>query len=454
MLRQIFNSIINGLRWYARHYLAVFCTSVILLIAEVLCTYLPLNFHWRSSTTDWLVSLLLLLTLLHCLLGFLLGIALMVKKRILRGFAYALTPIFFWFLTMFLCVVGFFAMSLSSEDNFIKNHNITLPTDIELLDPEKATPSWKPQKDDSENEIEKEIKNAIVNGATLADDYQCHIPAIERLMETDEGRRRLIHYLEASPDWIVFYNDIDDLYASWAKTETSFWGSLQADEQTWSHFNFGVRIFFGKPERHFAKNHKPYECIVKKEGGEYAADTWIQAGSANVHIYEHFTTKGEIHQTADGRSAAVQSVTPAAFDGRRITNKLLELLESEFSHIDIEKYGKEGTGIQVQLLNGLQGGIYVMKVWSNQGQPGTFSIKATEITKGIPLSEQRLKEHDVKTYGDSSSKLYYSQLDFTIYEGNWEEYYGARIELWFTPDDGGPKRKVWEANCKIQGWQR
>ena len=161
MLRRIFNSIINGLRWYARHYLAVFCTSVILLFAEVLSTYLPLNFHWRSNATDWLVSLLLLLTLLHCLLGFLLGIALMVKKRILRGFAYALTPIFFCFFTMFLCVVGFFAMSLSSEDNFIKNHNITLPTDIELLDPEKATPAWKSQKDDSENEIEKEIKNAI-----------------------------------------------------------------------------------------------------------------------------------------------------------------------------------------------------------------------------------------------------------------------------------------------------
>ncbi|MBO4512915.1 MAG: hypothetical protein J5746_09120, partial [Victivallales bacterium] len=426
MLRRIFNSIINGLRWYARHYLAVFCTSVFLLIAEVLSTYLPLVFHWRSNATDWLVVLFFLLTLLHCLLGLLLGIALMVKKRILRGIAYALTPIFFWFLSMFLCVVvGLFALSLSEpDDSFIKNHNITLPTDIELLEPEKATPIWKAQKDDSENEIEKEIKNAIVNGATLADDYECHIPAIERLMETDEGRHRLIHYLEASPDWIVFYNDIDGLNASWAKTETSFWGSLQENEQTWSHFCFGVRIFFGTPERHFAKNHKPYECTVKKEGNEYAAHTWIQAGSASLYIYEGITAKGGLHQTADRTSAAVPSITPATFDGRRVTNKLVELLESEFADIDIEKYGKEGTGIQVQLLDGFQGGIYVMKVWSNQGQPGTFSIKATEITKGIPLSEQRLKEHDVKTYGDSSSKLYYSQLDFTIYEGNWEEYYG------------------------------
>ena len=120
MLRRIFNSIINGLRWYARHYLAVFCTSVILLIAEVLSTYLPLNFHWRSNATDWLVALFLLLTLLHCLLGLLLGIALMVKKRILRGIAYALTPIFFWFLAMFLCVVGLFAMGVNPpEETFL-----------------------------------------------------------------------------------------------------------------------------------------------------------------------------------------------------------------------------------------------------------------------------------------------------------------------------------------------
>ena len=442
------------MRWYARHYLAVFCVSVFMLIGDVLSTYLPLNFHWRSSATDWQVALFLILTLLHCLLVFLLGIALMVKKRILRGVAYALTPIIFWFLSMFVCVVGLFAMAIEGKDTFVKDHKITLPKDIELMEPEKATPYWKSQKDGSENEIIKEIKNAIVNGPTLADDYECHIPPIERLMETDEGKRRLIHYLEASPDWIVFYNDIDDLYASWAKTETSYWGSLQADEQDWNHFNFGVRIYFGKPERHFAKNHKPNECIVKKEGRAYSANTWIQAGSANLSIYENIISRGELHQTPDRTSAAVASTPTATFDGRRITNKLIELLNKEFSEIDIEKCGKEGTGIQVQLSDGMQGGMYVMKVWSNQGQPGTFSIKATEITKGIPLSETRLKEHDVKTYGDSSSKLYFSQIEFTIYEGNWEEYYGARIELWFTPDDGGPKRKVWEANCKIEGWQR
>ncbi|MBO4513651.1 MAG: hypothetical protein J5746_12880, partial [Victivallales bacterium] len=211
------------------------------------------------------------------------------------------------------------------------------------------------------------------------------------------------------------------------------------DDRPVESFSFEVRLYFGTPKRLFARNHKPYECNIEEYStpSKFSASTWIQAGTASVYIVETATGK-------DGRKV----------DGRRITKKLTELLDKEFAELSFDNFGKEGKDIQVQLSDSLQGGMYVLDIWSNQGQPGTFTVKATEITKGIPLSKHRLKEHDVKTYGDSSSRLYYSQLDFTIYEGNWEEYYGARIELWFTPDDGGPKRKVWEANCKIQGWQR
>jgi hypothetical protein len=41
-----------------------------------------------------------------------------------------------------------------------------------------------------------------------------------------------------------------------------------------------------------------------------------------------------------------------------------------------------------------------------------------------------------------------------IYEGDWGKPYAARFEVWFTPDAGGPERKLAERIFKIEGWQR
>ena len=40
------------------------------------------------------------------------------------------------------------------------------------------------------------------------------------------------------------------------------------------------------------------------------------------------------------------------------------------------------------------------------------------------------------------------------YEGDWGKPYAARLEVWFTPDSGGPDRKLMEKTFKIEGWQR
>jgi len=43
--------------------------------------------------------------------------------------------------------------------------------------------------------------------------------------------------------------------------------------------------------------------------------------------------------------------------------------------------------------------------------------------------------------------------EFTIYEGDWGDKYGSRIELWYQPSDG-QEYKVEERNFIIEGWQR
>ena len=54
----------------------------------------------------------------------------------------------------------------------------------------------------------------------------------------------------------------------------------------------------------------------------------------------------------------------------------------------------------------------------------------------------------------AAEEKFFAGTEFTIYEGNWEQYYAARIEAWFKPDSGGPERKLTERIFKIEGWMR
>lgn len=103
----------------------------------------------------------------------------------------------------------------------------------------------------------------------------------------------------------------------------------------------------------------------------------------------------------------------------------------------------------------MQGGMYLMDILCNPGEPGLLSLRANEITTGARLSEQRLATCTARIFGsDRPGELFPCKLDLTIYEGNWEQYYGARFEVWFKPDSGGPERKLFEENYRIQGWMR
>ena len=57
-------------------------------------------------------------------------------------------------------------------------------------------------------------------------------------------------------------------------------------------------------------------------------------------------------------------------------------------------------------------------------------------------------------WSDDPGEVFSGNMEFTIYEGNWEQYYAARFELWFRPDGGGAERKLAEATWRVQGWMR
>ncbi len=109
-----------------------------------------------------------------------------------------------------------------------------------------------------------------------------------------------------------------------------------------------------------------------------------------------------------------------------------------------------------QLYNSFQGGLYEYDLWLNTMDSGTVYLRAFEITNNTELSESRLKERSSIRIFDTGGQVYRFGTDshFTIYEGDWEQFYGARFEVWFEPDNGDEEYKILEKNYVIQGWMR
>ena len=124
--------------------------------------------------------------------------------------------------------------------------------------------------------------------------------------------------------------------------------------------------------------------------------------------------------------------------------KFEKQLEREVSNSDLKTNDFKLSSIS-------QPGIYQYYTNYNPKESGYFYIKAFEITSNERLSEDRMNERSkiiVKTPKDS---LYSGE--FTIYEGSWGDKYGARIELWFKPNNK-KELKINQKNYIVEGWMR
>ena len=103
------------------------------------------------------------------------------------------------------------------------------------------------------------------------------------------------------------------------------------------------------------------------------------------------------------------------------------------------------------LINDFQPGLYIYYTDHTPTELGYFYVKAFEINSNDRLSEEKLQKRS-KIIVDNL-KPQRRQGEFTIYEGDWGDKYGSRIELWYKPVDG-KEYKVEERNFIIEGWQR
>lgn len=98
-----------------------------------------------------------------------------------------------------------------------------------------------------------------------------------------------------------------------------------------------------------------------------------------------------------------------------------------------------------------QPGIYTYYTNYQPKKNGKFFIKAFEITSNDRLSKNNILEHSKIIVNDLDVKMYSGE--FVIYEGSWGDKYGARIELWYQPENE-MEYKIVEKNYVVEGWMR
>lgn len=124
-----------------------------------------------------------------------------------------------------------------------------------------------------------------------------------------------------------------------------------------------------------------------------------------------------------------------------------------FTPVDIDS---TDTTSWLQIWNGSQGGIYNFAFYWPALEDGEIYLRCFEVTENIELSKDRMKPRtitQVSNHNAFGQIVVPNHKDFTIYEGDWEDYYAVRVEVWYKPTKG-KARKLMEKVYRMEGWMR
>ena len=109
----------------------------------------------------------------------------------------------------------------------------------------------------------------------------------------------------------------------------------------------------------------------------------------------------------------------------------------------------------LQIWDGCQGGIYVYDFYYPSLPKGTVYLKCFEVTKNDPLSAGRVKgASSVAHEATKSFSKIVDKQEFTIFEGDWREYYAVRVEVWHCDASTKKETKLLEKIYRMEGWMR
>ena len=109
----------------------------------------------------------------------------------------------------------------------------------------------------------------------------------------------------------------------------------------------------------------------------------------------------------------------------------------------------------LQIGDDIQGGIYHYSFYYPELPDGEVFLRCFEVTDNIELSAPRLQNAStVEVKNHSGFGIIANRQRFTIYEGDWGDYYVARIEVWHRNATTKEETKLMEKNYRVEGWMR
>ncbi len=351
--------------------------------------------------------------------------------------------------------VMFASMFGPSEDGFADN--LTIPEGIEIAEPDQdATDPWGANTPDGSDDFQDAIRRALTAPGDNTPEFTPAMPSLRRA-STDHPKT-FRDYVEASPDWHVFIEQ-GNRFASrrWSYggeprdtlhgyiSEFSGVSKLQTrcllclDRKQWSRYSV----------QHVQEGTRPVKPDMSMGNQLHESRIMIECGGVWVEIFEQSdsperrVTKATVTNLEKEFSEFLKNPEAAVTAARARSRDLAGRLAGEDAH-------------PFRLVSGMQPGIYGVIYSLNPGEPGSVYLKAFEVTRGTPLSVDRLKgkSETRMTWSTNTSERFGAKAGFTIYEGDWGKPYAALFEVWFKPDSGEPDRKLAERIFRIEGWMR
>jgi hypothetical protein len=341
------------------------------------------------------------------------------------------------------------------EDHFADN--LTIPEGIEIVEPDlDANDTMDVSSAKGTDKLQDLVRKALtVPGGDVAE-FTPDMPSLRRAA-TDHAKT-FRDYIEASPDWHVFIEQGNRFAARrWSyggEPRDTLHGYISEfdgdagfqtrcliclDRKQWSRYSL----------QHVEEGTKPVKPKMSWGNNLHESRVMIECGGVWVEIFEQ-SGKPERRVT----KATVAALEKEFSEFERAPESALAEVRARSRQLANRLVGKDGHPFR--LLTGMQPGLYSVVYSLNPGEPGSVYLKAFEITKGTPLSVDRLEEASETrmTWSTESAERFGAKAGFTIYEGDWGKPYAARFEVWFRPDSGNTERKLAERIFKIEGWQR
>ena len=113
------------------------------------------------------------------------------------------------------------------------------------------------------------------------------------------------------------------------------------------------------------------------------------------------------------------------------------------------------TDSYLRIWNDHQGGMYKYDFYYGALPAGDIYLKCFEVTENKQLSADSILQATMVSIENSST---FAQIvckqPFTIFEGDWGEYYAARIEVWHRDAATLQEQKLYEKIYRVEGWMR